>query len=72
MPAAAMLLSLALFHSCAAVRETKTHDSPKTDTDTTTVFVPTHPPVVIPHSWRDSYKDASGSKPDMSQSRNTQ
>lgn len=69
--AAAMLLSLALLHSCATVREAKTHDNPQADTDTATVFVPTHPPVVIPHSWRDSYKDTSDPKPDTSQSRDT-
>ena len=32
-------------------------DTKQEKTDSIKVFVPTHPPVVVPHSWRDAFKD---------------
>lgn len=58
---AAALLSLAMLCACASSRKAKdaTEEQPATESvDSAATFVPTHPPVVIPHPWRDSGSDA--------------
>lgn len=47
-----MLLSLAYICACTASKKMETKND-KTQADSVDVFVPTHPPVVIPHSWRE-------------------
>lgn len=54
---AIMLLSLTYLHSCSITREMNNEDTKQEKTDSIKVFVPTHPPVVVPHSWRDALKD---------------
>ena len=51
---AVMLLSLAYLYSCSMTREINNEDTKLEKADSTKVFVPTHPPVVVPHSWRDA------------------
>lgn len=51
---AVMLLSLAYLYSCSMTREINNEDTKQEKADSTKVFVPTHPPVVVPHSWRDA------------------
>ena len=53
---AAILLSLAYLCSCVASRKMKKEIDKQPQTDSVDVFVPTHPPVVVPHSWRESGK----------------
>ena len=53
---AVMLLSLAYLHSCSMTRETNNQDIQQEKVDSTKAFVPTHPPVVVPHSWRDAFR----------------
>ena len=53
---AAILLSLAYLCSCAASRKMKKEIDKQPQRDSVDVFVPTHPPVVVPHSWRESGK----------------
>ena len=51
---AATVLSSALVCSCASTRTNKQEDKDsKPKQDSVDVFVPTHPPVVVPHSWRE-------------------
>jgi len=53
--AVTVLLS-ALFISCAASKkaENNTEQTEEQNKDSVEQFIPTHPPVVIPHSWRDA------------------
>ena len=54
---AATVLSSALACSCSSTRAEKQqaeNDKPKHDS--VEVFVPTHPPVIIPHTWREEMK----------------
>lgn len=51
---AVILLSLAYFCSCATSRKMNNESDKQPQTDSVDVFVPTHPPVVVPHSWRES------------------
>ena len=51
---AVLLLSLTYLHSCSITREMNNEDTKPEKADSTKVFVPTHPPVVVPHSWRDA------------------
>lgn len=53
--AVTVLLS-ALFISCAASKkaENNTEQTEGQNKDSGEQFIPTHPPVVIPHSWRDA------------------
>lgn len=37
-------------------REMNNEDTQQEKVDSTKVFVPTHPPVVVPHSWRDALR----------------
>ena len=53
---AVILLSLAYFCSCATSRKMKNESDKQHQTDSVDLFVPTHPPVVVPHSWRESGK----------------
>ncbi len=53
---AVMLLSLVYFCSCATSRKMNKGNDKPSQTDSVDVFVPTHPPVVVPHSWRESGK----------------
>lgn len=55
MPAVAViLLSLAYFCSCATNRKMNKESDKPFQTDSVDVYVPTHPPVIVPHSWRES------------------
>jgi len=55
---AAILLSLTYFCSCAASRgvdnRVDNDGDKRPESDSVEHFVPTHPPVVVPHPWRDS------------------
>lgn len=54
--AVTMLLST-LFISCAASKKAGNNNTEQTEEqkkDSVEQFIPTHPPVVIPHSWRDA------------------
>lgn len=53
--AVTVLLS-ALFISCVASKkaENNTEQTEEQNKDSVEQFIPTHPPVVIPHSWRDA------------------
>lgn len=54
---AIMLLSLTYLHSCSMTREMNNEDTQQEKVDSTKAFVPTHPPVVVPHSWRDALRN---------------
>jgi len=54
---AVMLLSLAYLYSCSMTREINNEDTQQEKADSTKVFVPTYPPVVVPHSWRDALRN---------------
>ncbi len=57
--ATAIVLSSAFCTSCCGSRKaTQTEDTPAPPADTIEQFTPLHPPVVIPHDWRDELKDA--------------
>ncbi len=48
---ALIMLSLACMCSCAANKKMdKQNEHPK---DSVEVFIPNHPPVIIPHTWRE-------------------
>ena len=53
--AVTVLLST-LFISCAASKKAgnNTEQTEEQNKDSVEQFIPTHPPVVIPHSWRDA------------------
>ena len=53
---AVILLSLAYFCSCATSRKMNNESDKQPKADSVDVFVPTHPPVVVPHSWRENGK----------------
>ena len=53
---AVILLSLAYLWSCATSRKMNKESDKQPQADSVDVFVPTHPPVVVPHSWRESGK----------------
>lgn len=53
---AVLLLSLTYFFSCTTSRTMNKESDKQVQADSVDVFVPTHPPVVIPHSWRESQK----------------
>lgn len=57
LPMIGFILLLVIFNACSSSRSSAKNDSEKT-TDTVSIkeFVPLHPPVVIPHSWKDAYK----------------
>lgn len=50
---ATIVLSLAYLYSCTACRKSSKQDKGDEKTDSVDTFVPTHPPVVVPHSWRE-------------------
>lgn len=51
---AAMLLSSAWLSSCAANKSVSPErESQRDEKDSVDEFVPTHPPVVVPHPWRE-------------------
>ena len=51
------ILLLVIFNACSSSRSSAKNESEKTtDADSIKEFVPLHPPVVIPHSWKDAYK----------------
>ena len=54
--AAVILLSLALLHSCAAGRRAG-HSVDSREKADSAEFVPLHPPVVVPHTWREAKRD---------------
>lgn len=52
---AAFLLSSVILYSCRTISKTIERDSEtKEQTDSVKEFVPLHPPVVIPHSWKET------------------
>lgn len=53
---ATVLLLPAYLTSCAAGRKVNKNDCKQDKIDSTEIFVPTHPPVVVPHSWKDCMK----------------
>ena len=66
---AVILLSLAYFCSCATSRKMKKESNKQPQVDSVDVFVPTHPPVVVPHSWRESGGDVVTKKEDKVKNR---
>ena len=57
LPIVGFILLLVIFNACSSSQSIAKNDSgKKTDTDSVKEFVPLHPPVVIPHSWKDAYK----------------
>lgn len=56
---AAVLLSPALLHSCASCKKTKAQETlQEPASDTTEVFVPLHPPVVVGKTWREAMNES--------------
>lgn len=53
---AVILLSLAYLCSCATSRKMNKETDKQPQADSVDVFVPTHPPVVVPHSWQEGIK----------------
>ena len=53
---AIILLSPAYLGSCATSRPTNVESEKHPQPDSADVFVPTHPPIVVPHSWHESGK----------------
>ena len=49
-----IVLSLAYFISCTACRKSNKLDKCGEQTDSVDTFVPTHPPIVIPHTWKEA------------------
>ena len=57
--ATAIVLSSAFGVACCGTRKVaQTEDTPAPPADTIEQFTPLHPPMVIPHDWRDELKDA--------------
>lgn len=54
----AMLLTAVLLTSCGTagkgVRSDRSETSPADTTEKRDTFVPLHPPVIVPHTWRDA------------------
>ena len=51
----AILLSSIMFYSCRTINnETSKPINKEESVDSTKEFVPLHPPVVIPHSWKEA------------------
>ena len=51
----ALMLSSVLFAACSTSKSGVEKKTPEpTSTDSVKEFVPLHPPVVIPHSWKDA------------------
>lgn len=54
-PMAAIVLSSGLFCACSTSKSSVEKASPEqAPTDSVKEFVPLHPPVVIPHSWKEA------------------
>jgi len=54
-PAAAIVLLSGLSGACSTTKSSMEKTTPEqTSTDSVKEFVPLHPPVVIPHSWKES------------------
>lgn len=49
-----VLLSPAFFGACVADKKVAIETSQQHTTDSVNEFVPTHPPIVVPHSWRET------------------
>lgn len=47
------LLSPAYLYSCSASREIADEKDIKAQNDSVDRFIPPHPPIVVPHSWRE-------------------
>ena len=64
--ATAIVLSSVFCVACCGSRKVaQTEDTPVPPADTTEQFTPLHPPVVVPHDWRDELKDGdSGQQPE--------
>lgn len=52
--AAALVLSLVLIASCGSAGKSGSKSANQNVEQSDSTFVPTHPPVVVPHTWRDS------------------
>ncbi len=56
--ATAIVLSSALGVACCGTRKAaQNEETPAPPADTIEQFTPLHPPVVIPHDWRDELKN---------------
>jgi hypothetical protein len=56
--AMAVLLSSTFCVACCGSRKAaQNEDTPAPPADTIEQFTPLHPPVVVPHDWRDELKD---------------
>ena len=54
-PATALLLSSVMLCSCGASKKGMEKTPEKTEqADSVKEFVPLHPPVVVPHSWKEA------------------
>lgn len=53
---AVLLLSLTYLCSCATSRKMNKESDTQPQADSVEHFVPTHPPIVVPHTWRESGK----------------
>ena len=49
-----VLLSPAFLGACVTTQKVATENTPQHTTDSVSEFVPTHPPIVVPHSWRET------------------
>lgn len=65
---AAILLSLTYLCSCATSRKTDKESNEQPQTDSVNHFVPTHPPIVVPHPWREN-RDNSTTRPQQTDNR---
>jgi len=51
-----LLIAMVMITSCGTARKAEQEqENKKNEEGTEKEFVPTHPPVVIPHSWRESF-----------------
>lgn len=57
LPIAGFILLLVIFNACSLSQSIAKNESEKTtDSDSVKEFVPLHPPVVNPHSWKNAHK----------------
>ena len=48
---------------CGSQKAAKANDAPAQMIDSTEQFLPLHPPVVIPHDWREELKVSTSTTP---------
>jgi len=54
---ATLLLPSAYFCSCATAKKTDERTDESASVNRMDKFIPTHPPVVVPHSWRENIRE---------------